>query len=265
MIKISDRRALFLLSGLAAVAVLCVAGYGMLNLDVYKPMTPDSLMPGTVSQDLVSVIAAVGLLLCIGLVQRGREWAWLIWVGLLGYVLYAYALYCFERLYNPLFLGYVAIFGLCVYALIGFFRSADLSKIGPVPDRRDPPRRAAAALFLVLVAMFLFLWLSILLPAMRDRIAPEGSAIFVMDLSFFLPLLTTVAVLLLKKHPLGDALVIPLLIKVGTLGVSVLLATLFAERFGQPFDISSVGIYGLLGLGPLAFVIPFWRSFRITT
>ena len=39
----------------------------------------------------------------------------------------------------------------------------------------------AAVRFLVLVAMFVFLWLSILLPAMRDRIPPDGSTIFVID------------------------------------------------------------------------------------
>ncbi len=263
MVSLSDRRVLFLLSGLAAMVALCVAGYGLLNLDVYQPMTPDSLMPGTVSQDLISVIAAVGLLLCIALVRRGQEWAWLIWVGLLGYVLYAYALYCFERVYNPLFLGYVATFGLCVYALIGFFRSADLAKIELVAGRKAPPRRAAAVLFLALVALFLFLWLSILIPAMRDRLAPDGSSIFVLDLSFFLPLLVIEAVLLFKRRPLGDALAIPILIKVGTLGLSVLLGALVAPWFGQDIDVASVGIYALLGVGPIALVCPFWRTLRV--
>jgi hypothetical protein len=36
--------------------------------------------------------------------------------------------------------------------------------------------KSVAVLFLVLVATFVFLWLSILIPAMRDRIVPDGRA-----------------------------------------------------------------------------------------
>jgi hypothetical protein len=142
--------------------------------------------------------------------------------------------------------------------LIGFFMRADLTAI-LAKDGRDPPRRGAAILFLVLVAMFVILWLSILLPAMRSRIPPAGSTIFVLDLTFFLPLLT----LLFEKEALGDALVIPILIKVGTLGISVLLGTLIAPMFGQEIDVASVGIYALLGIGPLLFAIPFLRSMSV--
>lgn len=39
----------------------------------------------------------------------------------------------------------------------------------------------AAVRFLVLVAMFVLPWLSILLPAMRDRIPLDGSTIFLPD------------------------------------------------------------------------------------
>ena len=111
--------------------------------------------------------------------------------------------------------------------------------------------------------MFVFLWLSILLPAMRSRIPPAASTIFVLDLAFFLPLLTIEAGLLFKKEALGDALVIPILIKVGTLGVSVLLGTLIAPWFGQEIDVASVGIYALLGIGPLLFAVPFLRSLGV--
>ena len=51
-----------------------------------------------------------------------------------------------------------------------------------------------------------------------------------------------------------------ILVKVGTLGLSVLLGTLFAPWFGQAIDWAAVGIYALLGLGPLLFVLPFLSS-----
>lgn len=263
LIKESSRKALFALSALAALVALLVAGAGVIDQSLYQPSTPDSMLPGAVSQDIVSILAAVGILLCILFIRRGKNLAWLFWLGLLSYLFYAYALYSFGRVYNPLFLCYIAIVGLTVYSMISFFRSANLKAIAPVAGRKAPPRRSTAALLLVLVTMFLFLWLSILIPAMGSRVSPDGDPIFVLDLAFFLPLLTIVAVLLFRKHPLGDALAIPLLIKMGTLGISVMLGALLAPAFGRELDVASVGIYALLGVGPLVFAVPFVQRMTV--
>jgi hypothetical protein len=258
----SARKIPFILSALAAIITLGVAGYSLFDLTVYHPSTPEAMIPGAASQDLVSLLAASGLLLCILLIRRGREMTWLVWISLLGYLFYAYALYCFEPVYNQLYLFYIAILGLVLYALISFFMAADLSSVR-TRSEKQPPRKGAAVLFLLLVAMFAFLWLSTMLPAMSARVPPEASTIFVLDLSFFLPLLTIEAILLFKSKPLGDALSIPILIKIGTLGLSVLLGTLFGPLFGQAIDLPSVGIYALLGIGPLLFVLPFWSRLEI--
>jgi nicotinamide riboside transporter PnuC len=216
-----------------------------------------------VSQDLVSVIAAVAVLLCIVLVRRGRESAWLVWVAMLGYLFYAYALYCFEGVYNPLYLFYIAIVGLVVYSVIGFFRRADFGALKVKSEHKLPPRRSVAVLCLVLAVMFAALWFSMLIPAMSTRVRPEAGTIFVLDLSFFLPLLVFEAFLLFRKQPLGDVLAVPILIKIGTLGVSVLVGTLLAPWFGGEVDVASVGIYAILGLGPLAFAVPYLSALRV--
>lgn len=262
MIRTSHRRALFVLSALAALITLGVAGYSLVDQTVYQPSTPESLMPGAVSQDLVSFLAAAGLFLCIIFIHRGREVAWLIWVGLLGYLFYAYALYCFEGVYNQLYLFYIAILGLVIYSIIVFFMRADLGAIHPKPGKK-PPRKPAAVLLLLLVVMFVALWLTILIPAMRERIPPDAGTIFVLDLAFFLPLLVIEAVLLFRSAQLGDALAVPVLVKIGTLGVSVLIGALLAPAFGQEIDLASVGIYALLGLGPLVFAVLFLSSLEI--
>jgi hypothetical protein len=259
MIRAPARNLLFAMSAFAAIMAATVAVYGMIDQSLYRPGVPDRLMPGTFSQDLVSVFAALGLLVCIMFVRRGWNAAWLVWVGLLGFLFYAYALYSFERLYNPLYLFYIAIFGLSLYTLIGFFIQADFGSI-QVPPVRTPPRRSVAALFLILVVTFVGLWLNILIPAMGSRIPPEGNTIFVLDLSFFLPLLTIEAVLLFRQAPLGDVLAIPILVKVATLGISVFIGALVAPWFGQETDLPSIGIYALLGFGPLVFIVPFLSS-----
>ena len=89
MVTVSERKILFVLSGLAAIMALGVAGYSLVRPSVYRTLVPDRFLPGTFSQDMVSTLAALALLLCIGLIQRGRSMAWLVWMGLLGYLFYA--------------------------------------------------------------------------------------------------------------------------------------------------------------------------------
>jgi hypothetical protein len=262
-LMISENRTPLRLSILAAAAALFTSIYSLLNRSVYSPSTPAELLPGAVSQDTVTVAAAAGVLVCVFLIRRKIEKAWLPWAGFLGYLFYAYGLYSFDRVYNELFLLYVAILGLSVYSLITFFMKADPDKIRCNPEK-EPPRRSAAILLILLAGMFLFLWLSILIPHMTERTAPDGNAIFVLDLSFFLPLLVTESILLLRRKPLGDLLAVPVLVKLGTLGISVLLGALISPFFGLELEPGSVVVYSILGLGPLFLSFPFILRLRIS-
>lgn len=259
-----DQILLFSLSGIAALLVLCIAGFSLLDQSVYVPSTPQEFIPGAVSQDVISFVCGMGLIACIVLIRRGVNSAWLIWLGLLGYLFYAYALYSFDRVYNFFFLGYVAIIGLCVYAIICFFMRARLDFVRPIDTQPKGLRVGAVVLFLVLTLMFFGLWMSILIPAMQSRVPADGTPIFVLDLAFVLPLMLIEAWMLARRVPLGDVLVIPLLMKIGTLGVSVMLGALIAPLFNQPLEFGSIAIYALLGVGPLALVIPFFKSMQIT-
>ncbi len=245
------------LSSLAALLAVALSIAGLARPALYQPMTPDRLMPGAMSQDAISLAAALGLLaLARPLARGGSQRAWLVWLGLVGYLGYAYGLYAFETLVNPLYLGYVASFGLALWALFAFFARADLA--GPSPRR--PPRRLTAGLFALLAALFLALWLSILLPAMATRIPPDGATIFVFDLAIALPALVVCAVLLWRRARWGDLLALPLLVKVGTLGLSVLIGTLIAPAWGMPVAAGEVATYGLLTALPATLLWPWWRA-----
>lgn len=264
MIPQHRRRTPQVLSALAALLALLTAGVSLSDLGVYRPMTPEALLPGAASQDLVTILASLGIGLCLLGVRRGQEKLWLVWAGLLAYLTYGYALYAFERVYNEFYLAYVAILGLSVYGIGAFVAGADLAAVVSRPER-PPPRRATAGLLLTLLFLFVTLWLSILIPAMTSRTPPPGSAIFVLDLAFFLPLVGLEAILLLRASTLGDALAIPVLVKLGTLGTSVLLGTLLAPLFGGRIVLADVGVYSLLGIVPLAFLTVFWRRITVAT
>lgn len=262
MIATSDRIVLFWMSGALAGLAGAAAVSGLVVPSLYRPMTADALMPGVAGQDLLTVLAATGVSLCLLGVRRGAERLWLVWVGLVGYLLYAYALYAFERIYNPLFLVYVAILGLSVYSLIVFFRAADLKTVRATPDPA-PPRTATGAFLLGLVALFVVMWLSMLVPALAARTPPDGSAIFVLDLAFFLPLLVIEGALLLRGSALGDALAIPVLVKLTTLGASVLLGTLLQPMYGVAIRVADVLVYGAMAFAPVVALIPFLRRIEV--
>jgi len=221
-------------------------------------MTPPEMMPGTMSQDILSLAAAFGLIYCLSAIRRGSGKAWLWWLGLTGYLLYAYGLYAFERLYNGFFLLYIGIFSCCIYSVILFFRSADLRIFKETLNRRAP-RTGTAVYLLVLVMIFTLVWMRMILPAIKSHVPPNGSSIFVMDLAFFLPLLTIAAVQLLKRRPLGDFLAPVLLIKMGVLGLSVFLGGLLAPHYGQPLDWPMLGLFALLGVGGAVLALHFLR------
>lgn len=245
------------LSSVAALLAVALSIAGIARPALYQPMTPDRLIPGALSQDAISIAAGIGLLLLARpLARNGSARAWLVWLGLVGYLAYAYGLYAFETLVNPLYLGYVATFGLSAWALFVFFARADLGRLAPT----HPPRRLTAGLFALLVLLFAALWLATLLPAMATRTPPEGATIFVFDLALILPALAVTAALLWRSRPWGDLLALPLLVKAATLGLSVLIGTLIGPAWGLPVQGGDVAIYAGLTLLPALLIFPWWRA-----
>jgi hypothetical protein len=246
------------LSDAAAVLTLAAVAVALILADPYAAV-PDHLRSGAWSQDTISAPAALALLALNWRLRRGWVKGWLIWAGLIGYLIYAYGLYSFDRVMNPAWLLYVAVLSLSVLAALMFVRVVDPGAVTAGP--RPPPRRAVAGLVRLLVVLFAALWLSQLLPAMAARQPLPGQTIFVLDLAFALPLTGLTAWLLWRAHPVGDLLAIPMLMKVAVLGVSVFLGTLYTWAFfGGPFLAFDLALYALMGFGPAALVWPVWRG-----
>ncbi len=183
---------------------------------------------------------------------------------MIGYLIYAYALYSFDRVMNPAWPLYLAILSLSVLAALLFLRAVDPSTLKTAP--RPPPRRAVAGLFGLLVVMFAALWLVQLFPAMAMRQPLPGQTIFVLDLAFALPLTALTAWLLWRGSPVGDLLAIPMLMKVAVLGMSVFLGTFYTwALFDGPFMGFDLALYALMGFGPAVLIWPVWRGLDLAT
>ncbi len=249
------------LSDAAAVMALAAVAANLL-LPAPFAAVPEQLRPGAWSQDSISAPAALALLAVNARLRAGWEKGWLIWAGLIGYLLYAYALLSFDRVMNPAYLLYLAVLAASVLAAVLFVRAARPQAL--TTASRPPPRRIVAGLFGLLVVLFTALWLSQLLPAMGARQPLPGQTIFVLDLAFALPLTGLTAWLLWRGHPVGDLLAIPMLMKVAVLGVSVFLGTLYGWAFfGWPFPGGDLALYALMGFGPAALIWPVWRGLDV--
>ena len=206
--------ALRILSTVASLFTLVASSSGITNMTIYTPLTPDVLLPGTLSQDITSLAVALVLLTSIhsrctrqtATTLRQR----VVWLGLLAYLLYAYGIYTFEPVCNELYLVYVCVFATCLWTIILFFSSLSYDRLATL--KVEFPRKTLYVLFGLLGTIFPILWLSILLPAMRAKTVPDGSSIFALDLSFGIPMLW-VSIWLIGK-PVGYVVVPAVLIKV---------------------------------------------------
>src|SRR6202521_6257515 len=106
------------LSVIDALLVLLASASGIFLKSIYARETPSWAVQG-IGQDIVNFVAVVVLFIAAYFVNKGSVKAFLVWGGVLLYLLYAYVIYAFDVHFNSLFLVYVAILGLSFYALVG--------------------------------------------------------------------------------------------------------------------------------------------------
>ncbi len=254
----APRHRIFVLSALSALTTTFTAGTTLLDTGIYEDALPTSLLLGTLGFDAMSLLVALALLALIVALRRGADRFWLLWVGLQGYLLYAYSLYAFGLVFTPFFLLYLAIMGLSAYALAGFALSFDRSVLGYWKLNRLP-RRTMGVSLLVIALAFAALWLMMILGMLGQELPESAAIVLVLDLAFTLPLLVIVGVLLIKHRPLGD------LLAPGVFGMSaaIVLGVAFGEflrpLYGERFHFEFAAPYLIPGLVCLGFSLLAFR------
>jgi hypothetical protein len=169
-----------------------------------------ALADAAAAQDWVNLLVVSPLVVILGLRARaGDQEARLVWFGCLGFTVYNYAIYAFSIQFGPLFLLWVAVLGLALFALIGGLASADATQVQARFRRR--PLRGPAWYLIGAALLFALLWLSEIVPDLLAGTASRSASdwqlptnpVHVLDLAFFLPALATSGVLLLRRHPWG--------------------------------------------------------------
>ncbi len=176
--------------------------------------------------DVVTLTVGLPLLaISTWLAFRGSLRGRLLLTGTLGFFLYTYMSMAMLTSYNALFLVYVALFGLGLYAFILSMMSFDLENL-PRHFSERLPRRWIAGLMFFVGGFLLLAWLGRIVPPLLQGETPalENTTTLViqaMDLALIVPLAILSGVLLLRRSAWGYLLASVTLLKGVTLGLGV--------------------------------------------
>lgn len=178
-----------------------------------------------------------------------------------GVTTYNYAIYSFSIHFGPLFLVWVAVLGLSLFALI-----TGLAGLHPteVRARFGDHRQRLSGWFLVSGAvLFTLVWVREIVPDLASGRASTSAAdwsvptnpVHVLDLAFFLPAVCITGLLLLRRHWLGYATAAAQLVFLALTCLPIVLTPVVAASRGHvavwaimgPIGVIAVGIITVLG------------------
>jgi len=219
-----------------------------------------------IAQDVVTLILGIPLLITgVILTRKGSLRGQLLLTGTLGYMLYTYASYSFLSAYNQLFLLYVALFSLCLFAFILAMVDLDPELIAGQISEKFP--RRGVAIFMMVIGGFLTLaWLGRIVPPLIAGTPPLGLesyttlVIQALDLAIIVPTSVITAILLWKDRPWGVALSAVVLIKGLTMGAALVAMIIGQIMAGVPVDPVEIVMFSGIALAALIFTIILFRN-----
>lgn len=179
------------------------------------------------ANDLVTLLLLPLLIISWTYSIKGNLEAYLVWLGMLLYLLYNYAFYLFGAVFNSFFILYVLIVTLSLYALIVGLFNVDIKAI---KDRMISLRRRRTIIaFLIVVAIPLsMVELGQCLEFLISEKQPEIPVlVMALDLTLIIPNCILAAVLLWKNNAWGIVVSAMLLAKSFSYGLVLVTATTY--------------------------------------
>ncbi len=226
-----------------------IEGQGLYRYDTV------SLAAQAIGQDVVTLAVAIPLLVtALVLFVKGRIRGKLLLAGVLGYFLYTYASYALSLAYNELFLVYVALFSLSLFAFVLTLMTVDLSTLS---ERFSPrlPRRTIAIFQFAVAGLLLLNWLGRIVPPLfagqppLDLESYHTLIIQAMDLGVIIPAAILSGALLWRRRAWGYLLSSVALIKLFTLALAVSAMSVNQILAGVSADIGAAMFPGMALVG----------------
>ena len=211
------------------------------------------------ANDLVTLVLGLPLLLVsFWLTLRGSLRGRLLLAGTLGFILYTYITMAFGAQYNALFLIYVALFSLSLFAFVLVMMTFDLDNL-PTHFSDNLPRGWVAGLLFFAAAFLSLAWLGRIAATFSSDAAPaleNTTSMFIqaMDLGLIVPVCLLSGILLLRREPWGYLLASVGLTKFMTLGIAVSLMGLNMARVDVPVSVVELVIFPGMALAGVVMV-----------
>jgi hypothetical protein len=239
-----------------------IYGHGIYSHD------PVSMAAQGIPQDVVTLVIGLPLLLiALWQYRRGTLRGHLLLAGTLAYFLYTYMSLAFGASFNPLFLVYVALFSMSLFAFIIAMLTVDVAAL-PAHFTDKLPRRAIAVFMFFGAAFLLVAWTGRIMPALLTGAAPVGlesnTTLFIqaMDLGLLVPLMILSAVTLLQRKPLGYLLSSVALIKFATMGLALVAMIIGQALAGVSMSVAEAVIFSVLALAGIIMAVLLMRDLR---
>lgn len=252
-----------------AILLAIAAGSESLVDGLFRGDAP-YLVAQAIGQDLITLAVALpALVISAILVSRGSGRARLVWLGVLVYLVYTYAISAFVVRFNPLFLVYVALLGCSLYALIGGLATTDFAGIKARFTEKTPVR--AVSIFLAVMAvLFYFVWLSEIVPALVAGYVPQSvtdngtptNPVHVLDMAWILPAVALTAFWLWRKRALGYTLAGALLAFLSLLALAIVSMMVSMRLYDQPVAVGPAAIFGIVSAISLGMLIWYLRGLK---
>ena len=225
-----------------AAAVIAAAGsiVGLAAVGTIYGHETAAFVDQAIAQDIVNLaIVSPAIIVSALLARRGSLTAYLAWLGAMAFTVYNYVIYTLSIHVGPLFLAWVAVLGLSLYALIGGLAALDPRSVAA--RFVTAPRRTVGWFLIVVAALFCGLWLTGIIPALlagqvpaaaRDLGLPSNP-VHVLDLAFYLPATFTAGVLLLRNRARGYVLAPALLGFLTLTGLPIMVTPFVASQRGD--------------------------------
>jgi len=213
-----------------------------------------SIAAQAIAQDIVTLLIGIPLLvISMILFKKGSLQGKLLLSGTLAYFLYTYASFAFGAAYNILFLVYVSLFSLSLFAFIFALMEIDIPTL-PKHFSSGLPRRTIS-IFLFVVGSFLLLaWLGRIVPALLANQPPLGLESYTtliiqaLDLGLVMPIAFLSGILLWKKTSWGYLLSSIVLIKGVTLALAVSAMAVNMIRAGVQVSIGELIMFPFIAI-----------------
>jgi len=216
---------------------------------------------------VILVVALPTMGLAMHHAVRGSLRAHFVWLGSVGYLVYAAVLASFSLHFNELFLVYVASLSLGVWSLVALLRCLPAEELPARLSARLPVRTIGSYLVAIGVA-FTALWLMDVMPALTSGDVPRSlrgtslptNAVQVLDFGFTLPLCVAAGVWLIRRRPWGILLSGALLVFLTLESISVAVDQWFGHRADPLQSVAAVGTFAVLAIVGAVPMLVFLRA-----